>query len=261
MKAALRGDYSRAAQDYSVEQDWSAYSAAEHALFKRLFDRQAKLVPRYACSEWIDAIGKLDAGNSIPKFDEITRQLKKKTGWSVVAVPGLIPDDAFFTHLANRRFPVTVWLRKPEEFDYIVEPDVFHDFFGHVPLLFDPVYADHLYEYGKGGLKAMRLDAVKMLARLYWYTIEFGLMRTRAGVRAYGAGLLSSGGELAHCVDGAEPRRLDFDLERILRTDYQIDKYQTTYFVIESFDQLMRETAPDFTPIYARLRAAPPLAP
>src|SRR5262249_21834891 len=173
-----------------------------------------------------------DAGHSIPRFEEITKRLKRKTGWSIVAVPGLIPDDAFFTHLANRRFPVTVWLRKPEEFDYIVEPDVFHDFFGHVPLLFDPVYADHLHEYGKGGLKAMRLDAVKMLARLYWYTIEFGLMNTPHGVRAYGAGLLSSGGELAHCVDSREARRLAFDLEKALRTDYQIDKYQTTYFVI-----------------------------
>jgi len=261
MKAALRGDYSRAAKDYSVEQDWAAYTAAEHALFKRLFDRQAKLVPRYACAEWIEAIAGLDAGNEIPRFAAISKKLKAKTGWSIVAVPGLIPDDAFFTHLANRRFPVTVWLRKPEEFDYIVEPDVFHDFFGHVPLLFDGVYADHLHEYGKGGLKAMRLDAVKMLARLYWYTIEFGLMRTPAGVRAYGAGLISSGGELAHCVVGSGPRRLDFDLERILRTDYQIDKYQTTYFVIESFDQLMRETAPDFTPIYARLRTQPALAP
>jgi phenylalanine-4-hydroxylase len=261
MKAALRGDYSRAAKDYSVEQDWGAYTAAEHALFKRLFDRQAKLVPRYACPEWIEAIGKLDAGSSIPRFEDITRQLQKKTGWAIVAVPGLIPDDAFFTHLANRRFPVTVWLRKPEEFDYIVEPDVFHDFFGHVPLLFDPVYADHLYEYGKGGLKAMRLDAVKMLARLYWYTIEFGLMNTPQGVRAYGAGLLSSGGELAYSVMDDKPARKKFALELALRTDYQIDKYQTTYFVIDSFEQLMRETAPDFAPIYARLRALPALAP
>jgi phenylalanine-4-hydroxylase len=261
MTAALRGDYSRAAKDYSVEQDWSAYTAAEHALFKRLFDRQAKLVPRYACQEWIDAIEKLDAGNAIPRFGEITKQLKKKTGWEIVAVPGLIPDDAFFAHLANRRFPVTVWLRKPEEFDYIVEPDVFHDFFGHVPLLFDRVYADHLYEYGKGGLKAMRLDAVKMLARLYWYTIEFGLMDTPQGVRAYGAGLLSSGGELAYSVTSEKPARKKFELETMLRTDYQIDKYQTTYFVIESFEQLMRETAPDFTPIYARLRSLPALAP
>ena len=260
MQADLRGDYSKAGADYSVEQDWSAYSAAEHALFKRLFDRQAKLVPRYACPEWIEAIAGLDAAREIPKFDEVSRNLRRKTGWSIVAVPGLIPDDAFFTHLANRRFPVTVWLRRPDEFDYIVEPDVFHDFFGHVPLLFDPVYADHLHEYGKGGLKAMRLDAVKMLARLYWFTIEFGLIKVGNQIKAYGAGLLSSGGELAYCIDDPRPRRLPFDLERMMRTDYQIDRYQETYFVIESFDQLMRDTAPDFTPIYARIRNLPVVA-
>ena len=258
---SLRGDYNLAASDFSVEQDWSAYSSEEHALFRRLYERQSKLVPRYACPEWTNAIAGLDAGGGIPKFSEVSGKLRARTGWEIVAVPGLIPDEAFFTHLAGRRFPVTVWLRKPEEFDYIVEPDVFHDFFGHVPLLFDPAYADHLHEYGKGGLKAMRLDAVKMLARLYWYTIEFGLMKTPGGIRAYGAGLISSGGELAYCVEDPAPRRLDFDLERALRTDYQIDRYQTTYFVIDSFDQLLRETAPDFTPIYARLRTLPSLAP
>jgi phenylalanine-4-hydroxylase len=258
--AALRGDYSQAGADFAVEQDWSSYSAEEHALYRRLFERQSRLVPRYACAEWIDAVAGLDAAREIPRFDQVSKRLQAKTGWRIVAVPGLIPDDAFFTHLANRRFPVTVWLRKPEEFDYIVEPDVFHDFFGHVPLLFDPVYADHLHEYGKGGLKAMRLDAVKMLARLYWFTIEFGLIRVGSQVRAYGAGLLSSGGELAYCVDDPRPQRLAFDLERVMRTEYQIDRYQEKYFVIESFEQLMRETAPDFTPIYERLRRLPVLS-
>jgi phenylalanine-4-hydroxylase len=253
---ALRGDYSKAAADFRVEQDWGAYTPEEHALYRRLFERQSKFVPRYACPEWIDAIARLDASKQIPELDEVSKALRRKTGWEIVPVPGLIPDDAFFTHLANRRFPVTVWLRKPEEFDYIVEPDVFHDFFGHVPLLFDRTYADHLYEYGKGGLKAMRLDAVKLLARLYWFTIEFGLMNTPKGVRAYGAGLLSSGGELAYCVEDARPRRLPFDLERIMCTEYQIDRYQDTYFVIDSFEHLMRETAPDFAPIYARLRSS-----
>jgi len=256
MNGTLRGDYSRAAPDYSVEQDWGRYSAEEHALYRRLFERQSKLVPKYACPEWIAAIAKLDAASGIPEFGKISRQMKNATGWEIVAVPGLIPDDAFFTHLANRRFPVTVWLRKPEEFDYIVEPDVFHDFFGHVPLLFDQVYAEHLHEYGKGGLKAMRLDAVKWLARLYWYTIEFGLMKTKQGVRAYGAGLLSSGGELAYCVDDPRPRRLPFELERVMRSEYVIDRYQETYFVIDSFERLMHETAPDFTPIYVRLRSS-----
>jgi len=258
---SLRGAYGLAAADYSVSQNWGAHTGAEHALFRRLFERQSKLVSRYACPEWIAAIAGLDAGAGIPKFDQVSAKLRKATGWEIVAVPGLIPDEAFFTHLANRRFPVTVWLRKPEEFDYIVEPDVFHDFFGHVPLLFDPDYAGHLHEYGKGGLKAMRLDAVKMLARLYWYTIEFGLIKTPGGVRAYGAGLISSGGELAYCVADPAPRRLDFDLERALRTDYLIDRYQSTYFVIDSFAQLMRDTAPDFTPIYDKLRAMPSLAP
>jgi phenylalanine-4-hydroxylase len=251
---SLRGDYTRAASDYSVEQDWATYTPEEHALYRRLYERQSKLVPRYACPEWIDAIASLDSSRGIPRFDAISARLKKSTGWEIVPVPGLIPDDAFFTHLANRRFPVTVWLRRPDEFDYIVEPDVFHDFFGHVPLLFDRTYADHLHEYGKGGLKAMRLDAVKFLARLYWYTIEFGLMKVGSAVRAYGAGLLSSGGELAYCVDSAKPQRLPFELERIMRTEYIIDRYQETYFVIDSFDQLLRETAPDFTPIYARLK-------
>jgi len=253
---SLRGDYSKAATDYSVEQHWDEYTEEEHALYRRLFERQSKLVPRYACPEWIDAIAGLDASREIPRFGEVSERLRAATGWEIVAVPGLIPDEAFFSHLANRRFPVTVWLRRPEEFDYIVEPDVFHDFFGHVPLLFDRTYADHLHEYGKGGLKAMRLDAVKLLARLYWYTIEFGLMKVGSTVKAYGAGLLSSGGELAYCVEDAKPRRLPFDVQRIMRTEYIIDRYQDTYFVIDSFEQLMRETAPDFTPIYARIKSS-----
>jgi phenylalanine-4-hydroxylase len=254
--SSLRGDYSRAGADYAVEQRWADYTPGEHDLYRRLFARQAALVPRYACPEWIDAIASLDASQEIPDLGDVSKRLEARTGWQIVPVPGLIPDDAFFTHLANRRFPVTVWLRRPEEFDYIVEPDVFHDFFGHVPLLFDRTYADHLHEYGKGGLKAMRLGAVKLLARLYWYTIEFGLIRVNDKVKAYGAGLLSSGGELAYCVDDPRPRRLPFDLERMMRTEYLIDRYQETYFVIDSFAQLMRETAPDFTPIYARLKSA-----
>jgi phenylalanine-4-hydroxylase len=257
MKPQLRGDYSRAGADFVVEQDWSAYRPEEHELYRRLFARQAKLVPRYACPEWIAAIAALDAAGEIPRFDAVAAKLRRASGWEIVAVPGLIPDEAFFTHLANRRFPVTVWLRRPEEFDYIAEPDVFHDFFGHVPLLFDRTYADHLHEYGKGGLKAMRLDAVKFLARLYWYTIEFGLIRTPAGIRAYGAGLLSSGGELAYCVEDPRPQRRSFDVERIMCSEYQIDRFQERYYVIESFAQLMRETAPDFTPLYARIGNSP----
>jgi phenylalanine-4-hydroxylase len=257
-KPGLRGDYACAGADYAIEQDWDAYTPDEHALYRRLYARQAKLVPRYACAEWIRAIGSLDAQDAIPRFDAVSRRLASATGWQLVAVPGLIPDESFFTHLAARRFPVTVWLRRPEEFDYIVEPDVFHDFFGHVPLLFEPAYADYLAEYGRGGLKALRLGALGMLARLYWYTTEFGLMRgAGGGLRAFGAGILSSGGELPYCIDDPRPRRVAFDLERVLRSEYRIDRYQDVYFVIESFARLREDTAHDFTPIYARLAALP----
>jgi phenylalanine-4-hydroxylase len=183
--------------------------------------------------------------------------LMKATGWQVVGVPGLIPEEAFFALLAARKFPVTDWIRKPEEFDYVVEPDVFHDLFGHVPLLFNPVFAGHMQAYGVGGLKASRLQACEMLARLYWYTVEFGLINTREGLRAYGAGILSSAGELRYSVTSPEPKRIAFDLKRMLRSQYKIDSYQANYFVIESFEQLFEDTAPDFTPIYAELRGLP----
>jgi phenylalanine-4-hydroxylase len=172
--------------------------------------------------------------------------------------PGARPD--LFQHLANRRFPVTVWLRQPDEFDYIVEPDIFHDFFGHVPLLFNPVFADHLQEYGKGGLKAMPLGGLPFLARLYWYTIEFGLIEGPSGLRAFGAGILSSGGEIDYCLTSPKPRRIPFNVERVMRTLYKIDSFQETYFVIRGFNQLFDDTAPDFTPIYARLKTLPDLA-
>jgi phenylalanine-4-hydroxylase len=257
----LRGDYSRMLPDHTVEQAWEAYSGEEHALWRRLYARQAALVPQYACREFIASLAALDFGAAIPRFDEVNGKLARATGWQIVAVPGLVPDRVFFEHLANRRFPVTVWLRKPEEFDYIVEPDVFHDFFGHVPLLFDPVFADYLQAYGEGGLKADRLGAIEMLARLYWYTVEFGLIETPAGIRAYGAGILSSGGELPYCVDSGEPNRLGFDLLRIMRTLYKIDTFQETYFVIRDFRELFEATEPDFTPYYEALASHEILSP
>jgi phenylalanine-4-hydroxylase len=257
----LRGDYSRARADHTIEQDWSAYTAHEHALWRKLYDRQMRLVPRYACEEFLHTLERLDASGGIPRFAEISRKLRRATGWELVAVPGLIPDLAFFEHLANRRFPVTDWLRRPEEAEYIVEPDVFHDFFGHVPLLFDPVYADYMQAYGAGGLKAAQLDSLKHLARLYWYTVEFGLIVAPEGLRVYGAGLLSSAGEMLYAVESAEPRRVKFDLERLLRTEYRIDRFQDTYFVIDGFEQLIADTAPDFAPVYERIRRLPPIAP
>ena len=256
---SLRGDYRHADADYVVGQDWAAYTPAQHALWRQLYARQAALLPGRACDAFIANLAKMNAADGIPDFERTSAILSAATGWSLVAVPGLVPDKIFFEHLAARRFPVTVWLREPEEFDYIVEPDVFHDFFGHVPLLFEPVFADHLQEYGKGGLKAMALNGLTYLARLYWYTIEFGLIDTSEGLRAYGAGLLSSGGEIEYCLSSLAPRRIAFDAERVMRTLYKIDSYQETYFVIHSFEHLFEETAPDFTAIYARLQEQPAL--
>ena len=252
-----RGNYAAAQADYTCDQDWNAYSAQEHALYRRLYERQAAQLPGLACDEFIAAVRHLGAPAQIPRFDALSEKLHRATRWSIVAVPGLIPEEAFFALLAKRRFPVTGWIRREDEFDYVVEPDVFHDLFGHVPLLFNPVFADYMQAYGAGGLKASRLDACELLARLYWYTVEFGLIDTPQGLRAYGAGILSSAGELRHSVRNPQPSRVGFDLQRIMRTRYTIDSFQAGYFVVDSFQQLFDATAPDFTPLYAALRAQP----
>ena len=258
---ALRGDYSRMRPDYTVDQDWEAYRPAEHELWRRLYARQLSLVPKYASEEFNATLATLDYGTGIPRFDAINEKLAPATRWRLVAVPGLVPDLVFFEHLANRRFPVSVWIREPGEFDYIVEPDIFHDFFGHVPMLFNPVFAHFMEAYGKGGIKAHALGAIEMLSRLYWYTVEFGLIETPKGLRAYGSGILSSGGEISYCVDSPNPNRIGFDLLRIMQTRYKIDTYQETYFVIRNFGELFEATEPDFTPYYAQLRGREPYAP
>lgn len=239
-----------------VEQPWSAYTRTDHEVWATLFERQQQLLVGRAGTEFLRS--QRDMGMSahqIPKFDDLNRMLRAATGWEIVGVEGLLPELVFFEHLANRRFPVTWWIRKPEQLDYLAEPDLFHDLFGHVPLLMNPVFADYMAAYGRGGVKAHALgpDALANLTRLYWYTVEFGLIREADGLRIYGAGILSSKGESIHCLESASPNRIGFDLERIMRTRYRIDSYQKTYFVIDSYEQLMDATRPDFTAIYARL--------
>ncbi len=255
-----RGDYSRALDDYTCPQNWGSYTEADHDTYRRLYERQSALLPGLACDAFIEALPSLGIKDRIPRFEEINERLKPATGWEIVAVPGLIPERPFFDLLAHRRFPVTDWIRKPDEFEYIVEPDVFHDLFGHVPLLFNPVFADYVQRYGAGGLKAHDLGAGELLSRLYWYTIEFGLIRQADGLRAYGAGILSSSGELRHSVTSPTPQRIALDLVRCMRTRYKIDDYQATYFVIDSFQQLFDLTAPDFAPLYEAVRASGELA-
>ena len=248
-----RGNYARAQSDYTCAQDYAAYTEADHNTYQRLYERQSQLLPGLASREFIAALPALGAKERIPRFEEVNERLYKATGWEIVGVPGLIPEVPFFSLLAQRKFPVTDWIRKPEEFEYIVEPDIFHDLFGHVPLLFNPVMADFIQAYGQGGLKAADLNACEMLSRVYWYTVEFGLVREGDGVRAYGAGILSSAGELAYSVRSPEPQRLPLQLQRAMRTLYKIDTYQQTYFVLDNMQQLLDFASQDFAPLYEQV--------
>ena len=239
-----------------VEQAWDDYSEADHDVWRQLYERQRQLLVGRASDEFLaaqDAMGMTP--DRIPKFSELNTVLKAATGWEIIGVEGLLPELDFFDHLAHRRFPVTWWIRRPDQIDYIEEPDLFHDLFGHVPLLMLPVFADYIAAYGRGGVKAHGIgpEALVNLTRLYWYTVEFGLIRQKDGLRIYGSGIVSSKGESLYSLESGAPNRIGFDLERIMRTRYRIDSYQKTYFVIDSFQQLMDATLPDFTPIYARL--------
>lgn len=244
--------------DWTIDQNWASYSAEEHDRWNRLFGRQAKLLPGRACDAFLEAKSKLELSRSgIPDFADLSDRLSKLTGWRVVAVAGLIPDDAFFDHLANRRFPAAAFIRPESELDYLQEPDVFHDVFGHVPLLANAVYARFLEAYGKGGKRAFDRGQLHNLARLYWYTVEFGLMATPNGFRIFGAGIMSSPAETIFSLEDSSPNRVAFDLERVMRTKYIISDFQQTYFVIDSFEQLLDQCYHDFSALYDRLRLLP----
>jgi phenylalanine-4-hydroxylase len=244
-----------AAEDWTIPQDWSRYTAAEHAMWDRLFARQAAMLPARAAPEFLAGLDVLRLTKpGIPDFDELSERLMAATGWQVVAVPGLVPDAIFFDHLANRRFVAGRFIRTPDQLDYLQEPDIFHDVFGHVPLLANPIFGDYMQAYGIGGQRAAGLGAIEKLARLYWYMVEFGLIRTDGDLKIYGAGIVSSYGESMFALDDASPNRLAFDLKRLMRTKYRIDDYQQTYFVIDSFEDLLRQTQEaDFGPLYAEL--------
>jgi phenylalanine-4-hydroxylase len=243
--------------DWTIDQGWAGYTPAEHQVWITLYERQSALLPGRACDPFLKGLEALDLHRTgIPDFTRINEELTRLTGWSVVAVPGLVPDEVFFDHLANRRFPAGQFIRKPDELDYLQEPDIFHDVFGHVPMLTDPVFADYMQAYGRGGQRAMELGQLHNLARLYWYTVEFGLLSTAQGLRIYGAGIVSSLAESIFALEDPSPNRLGFDLERVMRTPYRIDDFQQAYFVIPSLQALLDATLQDFAPIYARLAHA-----
>ncbi|RMB55801.1 phenylalanine 4-hydroxylase [Sphingomonas sp. PP-CE-3A-406] len=247
------------APDWTIPQNWAAYTAEDHATWDTLFARQSKLLPGRASNAWLRGLDVLKLSKpGIPDFEELSERLTKLTGWSVVAVPGLVPDDVFFDHMANRRFVAGNFIRRPDQLDYLQEPDVFHDVFGHVPMLADPVFADYLAAYGRGGQRALGLDALKYLGRLYWYTVEFGLIAEPEGLRIYGSGIVSSYAETRFALDDPSPNRIALDLARVMRTEYRIDDFQQNYFVIPSFEELLRLTVEtDFAPLYEELKALP----
>lgn len=248
--------------DWTIPQNWAGYTAQEHAVWDTLFARQSKMLPGRVADDFIKGLDILKLSKpGIPDFDELSERLTKATGWQVVAVPGLIPDEVFFDHLANRRFVSGNFIRKADQLDYLEEPDVFHDVFGHVPLLAHPVFADYMQAYGQGGLRAAGRGALANLARLYWYTVEFGLIKQGDDLKLYGAGIVSSYGESVFALDDPSPNRIGLDLNRVMRTQYKIDDYQQTYFVIDSFDALLKQTLEtDFAPLYDALAGATSLS-
>jgi phenylalanine-4-hydroxylase len=247
--------------DFTIDQDWGRCTPAEHDRWDRLFQRSQAILRNRACNEFVAMIEKLELSESgIPDMNQLSDRLAKLTGWRVVPVVELVPDDIFFNHLANRRFPAGAFIRSEAEMDYLEEPDIFHDIFGHVPLLANPVYADFMQAYGQGGNRALALGRLANLARLYWYTIEFGLIRTAAGLRIFGAGIMSSVGESVFALESYSPNRIVFNLERVMRTKYVIDDFQQTYFVIDSFEKLLQECYQDFGSLYERMKTASDIA-
>jgi len=237
--------------DWTIPQGWEHYTAEEHAIWRTLFERQMALLPGRACEAFEAGMKALPmAPDQIPDFRRLSEVLMKHTGWQVVAVPGLVPDDVFFDHLAHRRFPAGQFIRRADQLDYLEEPDVFHDVFGHVPMLMHPVMADFIQAYGEGGLRAQRLGHLEQLARVYWYTVEFGLVQEHDGLRLYGGGIASSYSESLFCLDSPSPNRIRFQLERVMRTRYRIDDFQESYFVLGSLDELLDLARVDFAPLY-----------
>jgi len=259
---AAGADLTPVRADWTIDQGWAHYTAQDHAIWKTLFERQTRLLPGLACSAFVQGMRALPMGaDQIPDFEHLSDILRRQTGWRIVAVPGLVPDDVFFAHLANRRFPAGNFIRSADTLDYLQEPDVFHDMFGHIPMLMHPVMADFIQAYGQGGLRALQCGKLAELARVYWYTVEFGLLQEAHGLRVYGAGIASSFSESCFCLNSTSPNRIGFDLERVMRTRYRIDDFQESYFVLHSLDELLQLAQTDFVPYYDRLNHGPVYAP
>lgn len=245
-------------EEYIIKENWDAFTKEEHDLWKYLFERQMTIFDGRVAQEHIDSLKQLNISHDrIPKFEEISTILRDRTGWEIIAVPGLVPAEIFFEMLKNRKFPSTCFLRNLDQVDYLEEPDIFHDIFGHIPLLVLPTFADYMEAFAKLSLKAMERGDLVRAQRIYWFTVEFGLIRTTKGLRTYGAGIVSSFKETIYCVEDPSPKRIPFSLERVMRTDYRIDDLQKNYFVIDSYEELFDATLQDHTALFDALDVLP----
>ncbi|MDT9599947.1 phenylalanine 4-monooxygenase [Sphingosinicella rhizophila] len=249
--------------DWIIEQNWHAFTAEEHRVWEILFLRQKEMLRHRAVSGFLEGLDLLNFSQSeIPEFAKLNTILNQRNGWTVVAVPGLVPDRIFFQLLSERRFPAGNFIREASQLDYLEEPDVFHDVFGHVPLLADQAFADFMHALGVLGLQAGDNGAMHRLARLYWYIVEFGLVREAGKVRIFGAGIASSFAESRYALESDEPQRTRFDLMRVLRTRYRSDAFQRGYFVIESFEELLKDLqGTDLLALLAEIEDQPDLEP
>lgn len=271
MNAALHSQSARPAPvdqevaisaDWTIDQGWDRYSAADHNCWKQLFARQSSLLPGRACYAFLQGMRALPmSADHIPDFRRLSEQLMRHTGWQIVAVPGLVPDEVFFEHLSQRRFPAGNFIRSAEQLDYLQEPDVFHDVFGHVPMLMHPAIADFIQAYGQAGVRAQQRGCLEQLARVYWYTVEFGLLEQSDGLRIYGAGIASSYTESRFSLESSAPHRIRLDLERVMRSRYRIDDFQDNYFVLRDLDELLALASIDFAPLYERVAQLPDIQP
>ena len=232
------------AAPYLIEQDWDAYTPEQHATWAELVSRRMPQLRQHACKEYLAGFEQIGLKeDTLPKLADVSRLLGPRTGWASTPVSGFLPADAFFEMLAARKFPTTTWLRSRESMEYTPEPDIFHDVFGHVPMHAHPVFANFLEHYGKvcAGLKSA--DDLERMGRLFWFTVEFGLIRQDGEVKVYGSGLISSNGECTHVInrgDGLEIR--DFNLDQVLNQEFSTGEMQKVLYAVESFDQIYEAT-------------------
>lgn len=243
------------------EQGFIHYTEEEHGVWTTLMERQLEVLPGRACKAYINALDHLGLSTEhIPQCPEVSDILEPKTGWRVTPVPAIIPAGEFFALLADKQFPAASFIRDRRELDYLEEPDIFHEIFGHAPHLTDERFARFTHAYGLAGLAAGDAER-ELLARLYWFTAEFGLVNTDEGVRAYGAGICSSPGETRFAVESAEPERRPFDVLDVMRTPFRIDTYQPIYYVIDGFDTLFELASADLSKLIRKARQLGDFAP